>query len=410
MRTTRPVNAAVRPGTPPPLTRRGVLSMRPGVALMAIAVILVGCGVNAAPPTTAPTAAGSVAPSGSSETTSARPGSTTTGVPTTLATTTTTTTRAPRSPVVLGFGGDTAFTGGLAERYPLGDVAAMLSAPDLTVLNLETVVAEPDVGTPLDKTYVFKSPPSTVSTLREAGVDAVSIANNHTLDYNTAGLLRTVELLDDGGIVNFGGGATADEAYGHDLVEVGDWTVGLVGFTHIECSWVANDPTRWPEAPWACPGFEDRTVEAVSATSAESDVTVVMVHWGVELQHCPEAYQRDLAQRWVEAGADLVIGSHPHLLQGVEQIDGAWIVHSTGNFAFPSAREDRAYSAFFTFDVGDDGIDMHAQPIYITSGRPAPISGESAVGVLNTLATRSMGWTFDFDGTPIPRRAAGECG
>ncbi len=378
---------------------------RAAVVAVALAVVLSGCGSEAVPEPGSPSAptTGEDAP-----TTSAGPNPSTSAAPTT--TQPPTTTPAPRAPIVLGFGGDTAFTHGLADRDPLGDVTEMLSAPDLTLLNLETVVAEPDVGTPLDKTYVFKSPPSTVTTLRNAGVDGVSIANNHTLDYNTAGLLRTIELLDDGGIVNFGGGATAEEAYGHDLVEVGDWTVGLVGLTHIECWWVANDPTLWPESPWACPGFEDRTVEAVSATSAASDITVVMVHWGIELQHCPEPYQRDLAHRWVDAGADLVIGSHPHLLQGVEKIEDAWVVHSTGNFAFPSAREDRAYSAFFSFEVSNDGIDMHAQPIYITQGRPAPISGDSAVDVLDTLATRSIGWTFDFDGTPIPRRDGAECG
>lgn len=323
---------------------------------------------------------------------------------------TTTASPVPHDPIVIGVGGDTAFTDGLADRDPLGGVSAMLTEPDLTVLNLETVVAEESVGTPLDKTYIFKSPPSTVDTLRIAGVDAVSIANNHTLDYGRDGLLRTVELLDAGGVVPVGGGATSDEAYDHALIDVGDWTVGLVGLTHVECSWVADDPTRWPESPWACPGFEDRTVEAVEATVAEADVTLVLVHWGIELQHCPADYQRDLARRWVDAGADLIVGSHPHLLQGVEQIDDAWVLHSTGNFAFPSAREDRAYSAFFTFDVTDGGIGLRAQPIYITQGRPDPISGDAARGVLATLATRSLGWTFDNDGTPVPRRDAGECG
>ncbi len=363
-----------------------------------------------APATTVTTTPATAAGAGTTTTTSPAPS---TSTPTT--TTTSTTTRPPRQPVTLGFGGDTALTHGLADRDPLGSVAEMLSAPDLTVLNLETVVAESGVGTPLDKTYVFRSPPATVDILRDAGVDAVSLANNHSVDHGREGILRTVELLDAGGIANVGVGTDPEDAYAAAVVPVGDWNVALVGLNRVECGYVADNPDRWPEVAWTCPGFEDRAAAAVEAAAAVSDVTVVMVHWGIELDHCPAGYQPELAQRWIDAGADLVVGHHPHLLQGVQQPDGVWVLYSIGNFAFPSAREDRAYSAFFTFDVsegpeGEPELQMRAQPLHIREGRPRPLDAEAGSDTLATLSRRSFGWDFDAQGLPQPRAEAGECG
>ncbi len=322
----------------------------------------------------------------------------------------TTSTEPPRTPIVLGFAGDVSFTHGLDANDPFGEVTAMLTEPDLTAVNLETTIAEPGVGSALDKTYVFKSPPDSVRLLTAAGIDAVSLANNHTLDYRRDGLLRTIELLDAAGVAHFGAGPDADAAYGYRLVDVEDWTVALVGFTHVECGWVADDPTRWPEAAWACPGFEDRTVAAVAAAAGAADLVVVMVHWGIQLDACPQPYQRELAAAWVAAGADLVVGSHPHVLQGVEKIGDAWVIHSTGNFAFPSARGPSARSAFFSFDVSEAGIDLAATPIAIVSGRPAPMGDAAAEDLLADLSRWSFGWSFDDTGHPSPRRDAGACG
>ncbi len=301
------------------------------------------------------------------------------------------------------------FTHGLDENDPLGGVAELLAAPDLMVVNLETTIAEPEVGSPLDKTYIFKSPPRSVDLLRAAGVDAVSLANNHTLDYRREGLLRTIQLLDEGGITHVGAGLDADMAYAPRVLDVGDWRVALVGFTHVECGWVADDLTRWPEAAWACPGFEQRTVTAVDQANRRADVVVVLVHWGIERDHCPQPYQRELAADWIEAGADLVIGSHPHVLQSVEQIGGAWVVHSTGNFAFPSARGPSARSAFFTATVSESGIALQATPVEIVAGRPHPMTADGAGAMLADLTSWSFGWAFDDAGNPSATVEVGSC-
>lgn len=320
------------------------------------------------------------------------------------------TTRPPRTPIKLGFAGDVSFTHGLHARDPLGDVTGLLTTPDFTAVNLETTVGEAGVGSALDKTYIFRSPPQSVALLTDAGVDAVSLANNHTLDYRREGLLRTIELLEEGDLGLFGAGSDSAAAYAAHVQDVGDWRVGFVGFTHIECGWVSEDLTRWPESAWACPGFEDQTVAAVEAADQESDFVVVMVHWGIEKDHCPQPYQRDLAAEWVAAGADLIVGSHPHVLQGIEQIDGVWVVHSTGNFAFPSARAASARSAFFTAHVSEEAVSLTVTPVRIVDGRPRAMGAAAAAEMLSDLSRWSFGWTLPDGGTPVPIDDGGVCG
>ncbi len=356
------------------------------------------------PVATPPAAAGEAAPLASLP-----PLNAATTTTTTATTTTTTTTRAPRPSVVLGFAGDVSFTHGLDRRDPLGDVIDLLSTPDFTTVNLETTVAEPGVGRRVAKTYIFKSPPGSIDLLTSAGIDAVSLANNHTLDYRRDGLLRTIELLEAGAVTHFGAGEDEADAYAPAIAEVGAWRLGFVGFTHVECGWVADDPTLWPEAAWACPGFEDRTVAAVAEAAGLADVVVVMVHWGIEKDHCPQPYQRALGRAWVEAGADLVIGSHPHVLQGIERIDESWIVYSTGNFAFPSARGPSAKSAYFTVAVSEQGLDLDVIPIELVGGRPRLMSPGPAGDLLDDLGRWSFGFVVDGDGGVVPGEASGAC-
>jgi poly-gamma-glutamate synthesis protein (capsule biosynthesis protein) len=285
-------------------------------------------------------------------------------------------------------------------------VADTLSAPDVMFVNLETAVAEAEVGQPLSNTYVFKSPPVTVDLLREAGVDGVSLANNHSLDYRAEGLARTIELLDEGGILHAGAGIDEAEAYAPVYVETGGRTVAIVGLSRVPCGWAQSG--GHPEVAWTCDTWVDRGVAAVKEAAANSDVTAVMVHWGVEKDRCPQQYQRDLAHRWIDAGASIVVGSHPHILQGVEKIHDGWVVHSTGNFAFPSAREERADSALFLFTINGTDVDLSVVPVRIGAGRPVPASNPSTV--IDALNRYSFGWQFTEDGHASPGEGVAACG
>jgi poly-gamma-glutamate synthesis protein (capsule biosynthesis protein) len=317
---------------------------------------------------------------------------------------------AERQAITLGFAGDTSFTHDLDERDPLGDITAELSAPDLMVVNLETTVAESDVGTRVDKTYTFKSPPRSVDLLVDAGIDAVQLANNHTLDFQRPALLRTLELLDAGDVAYAGAGPDPDAAYAPRFLQVKDWTIGLVAFSRVPCDWSASGENTRPEVAWTCDPFVVDAMASVEAAAAASDLVVVMVHWGIERDHCPQSYQRDLAEAWAAIGADLVIGGHPHVLQGVERIGDTWLVNSTGNFAFPSAREASARSAMFEFTVTEDDVSLRAIPLRITGGRPHPATGDDAAAILQDLSRWSFGWDFDDDGVAMVTDAESACG
>ena len=341
-----------------------------------------------------------------SSTTSTSTSSTTTTSST--STTTTTTTTVPQ-PLVLGFAGDTSFTHGLSGSDPLAGVAGLLAEPDFTIVNLETTVAEAGVGRPMDKRFVFRSPPASVDLLTEAGIDGVSLANNHSLDYGKKALDRTLELLGEGDLLVAGAASDPEAAWDPHFVELAERTVAVLGFTRLPCSWSTADPAARPGVAWACEPFLDSTHSAVEAADHEADLVVVLVHWGRELAACPDEDQRQLARQWAEAGADLIVGSHPHVLQGVEKIGDTWVVYSTGNFAFPSAREASARTAFFRFEIGEKSR-LRVTPLRADWGTPYPPSERESETILGLLSDRSFGFRFDEKGRVRAARADGICG
>ena len=376
--------------------------MRRASAVIALAIAVAGCGPSAgggtsatsATPVEAPGTVAATAPGAAPTTTSTPP--------------TTTTTRAPLPPISIVVAGDTSFTHGLDQRDPLGDIAPVLADGDLAMVNVETVIAEEGVGSPIEKVYVFKSPPASADILAAAGVDVAALANNHALDYGRKGVLRTIELLEGAGLATAGTGPDPDAAYAGTRLRARGWRVAVLSFTRIPCDRPEPGETFIPEIAWACPDDVPTSVEAVAAAAERSDLLVVMAHWGIERQACPEPHQRELAGAWVDAGADLVVGSHPHVLQGVERIGDAWVLYSTGNFAFPSAREESSYTAAFRFEVTEDGTTLGALPVRIVDGRPV-VADDSRAGILDDLTARSFGIAFDEVGRAMETDHQGAC-
>jgi hypothetical protein len=220
-------------------------------------------------------------------------------------------------------------------RNPLAPVAGILASADVAVLNLETPLSTR--GTPASKTYTFRGPPALAADLAEAGVDVVSLANNHALDYGVDALVDTLAVTAEAGVRTVGAGLDATAAYAPALVDTPAGRVAVVGVTRVL-------HTRAWEATATRPGLasaydEPAAVAAVQAARAAADVVVVAVHWGTERADCPDAGQRHLARLLTDAGADLVIGHHPHVLQGVQHLDGAaggaaLVAYSLGNFVW----------------------------------------------------------------------------
>ncbi len=287
-----------------------------------------------------------------------------------------TTTVPVREPVVIGIAGDSTFTNGLEQRDPFGQITELLSAPDLMIINLETAVADASVGRPpVDKAFLFKSPPASLDLLVDAGIDAVTLGNNHALDFGIDALEQTLDEIDARGILRTGAGRNEAEAYEPLIVDVGEWTIGVVSFSRVPCDWSASGVNSREQVAWACPPFMELADGAVLAALDEADVVIVAVHGGEEGVLCPSPFMVELEQHWAELGAHAVVDGHPHVLQGVTMHGDTVTAHSTGNFAFPPARGISGNSAIVELVVSE-GANLESP---VVTMRIVPVRSDGGV-------------------------------
>ncbi|MCR5526541.1 MAG: CapA family protein [Lachnospiraceae bacterium] len=199
-----------------------------------------------------------------------------------------------------------------------------------------------DRGTPLqNKKFTFRAKPETAEFLNELGVDIVSLANNHAYDYGSDALLDTFDTLTSYNVKYVGAGKNLAEAMTPQYFSINGNIVSIVAATQIERSL----PPDTVEATETTPGVlrtldPEKFVSVISEAKSKSDVCIVFVHWGSENVSEYEASQKELAQAYVNAGADLIIGAHPHVLQGIEYINDVPVFYSLGNFWFNSKNLD----------------------------------------------------------------------
>lgn len=194
--------------------------------------------------------------------------------------------------------------------------------------NLETTIGVG--GTPKDKRFVFRAPPQALKPLLDFPQLIVALANNHSLDYGTEGLLETLSELNRARIQHAGAGITRTDAQRGTTVTSNGIKISVLSFGFD------TDPEAYSEQNGACisPLYRPEAVRAVSYAASTSDLTVVMLHWGVEYDTMYNQSQADLAHELVKAGADVILGTGPHVLQGIELYKGAFICYSLGNLIF----------------------------------------------------------------------------
>ena len=257
--------------------------------------------------------------------------------------------------ITLGFAGDICFYDEYANMSTLRSqangiydcilegVMNGLKAVDIMMVNNE--FAYSDRGTPTaGKKYAFRSKPSNVSMLDDMGVDIVSLANNHAYDWGPDALMDTFDILTEAKVPYVGAGRNIDEAVKPVYYKINGKTIAYTSATQIER--LANPDTK--EATSDSPGVlrtldPSRFVNVIQQAKENSDFVVVYVHWGSENTDLVEASQRELAKKYAAAGADLIIGDHPHCLQGIDYVDGVPVIYSLGNFWFNSKTVDTGY-------------------------------------------------------------------
>jgi poly-gamma-glutamate capsule biosynthesis protein CapA/YwtB (metallophosphatase superfamily) len=249
-------------------------------------------------------------------------------------------------PIRIAFAGDVHFEGQLRTlldepETALVSVARELSDADLSILNLESAVGTG--GTREPKRFAFQAPPSAFEALAAAGVDVVTMANNHAGDYGLDGIAEALDAAAamaeaDPPLAVVGIGTDAAAAFEPARFDINGTTVAVLGASAAD-----DDPTADPTGHWAAREDRagvamalepDRLVAAVAAAAAESDVVVVYLHFGIQGQSCPSAAQTDLARAVADAGATVVVGSHAHRLQGAGLLGDTYVAYGLGNFVW----------------------------------------------------------------------------
>jgi poly-gamma-glutamate capsule biosynthesis protein CapA/YwtB (metallophosphatase superfamily) len=286
--------------------------------------------------------------------------------------------------------------GGAAAR--LRPLTPHLRASDLTVGNLESTLS--DDGPPQQGTDSFSAPPGVLDALAGAGVDALSLANNHTGDHGEAALLETVAAFRGRRIEPFGAGRDLRTATRPAVLTRNGVRFGFLGFNAIG---------ETPGAATGTPGalsvrMPPRTgplnradlahvLGAVRRLEEQVDVVVLLPHWGTQYTHAAEPVQSLVGRRLVDAGADLVVGGHPHWVQGLERYDGAVIAHSLGNFVFDmDFMEQTMEGVTLTARFRGDrlrGVELTPYRLDATF-TPRPVTGPGAAAILRDVRSNNI--------------------
>lgn len=235
------------------------------------------------------------------------------------------------------FGGDVMLSRGINNvmskhndfTYPFQKLQDLIVGADVAVINLEGPVSTH--GTNRGSIYSFRANPEALEGLVFAGIDLVTLANNHTGDYGPEALSETIELLKSAGIKIVGAGIDMTSAMSVSYIEANGLKIAFLGATPLSPAWL----TRQDSAPAVAPLREQSIIDGIrDARNHGADIVAVLLHWGNEYETKHLVSQEVMAHRFVDAGATLVIGHHPHVVQEVERYNGGVIAYSLGNFIF----------------------------------------------------------------------------
>nr|WP_243120291.1 CapA family protein [Caloramator sp. E03] len=259
-------------------------------------------------------------------------------------------------------------------KYFFKNVREIFEKDDLTIVNLEGTLTNETKRS--EKQFAFKGSPLYVNILKEGSIEAVNLSNNHTYDYLEKGFKDTVESLKNGKILYFGMNR-------RDLIKVKGINIGLLGYK----GWTYNN-------------FVKKTIknDIKYLKSKDAQLIIVSFHWGDEGKYYPNNIQKSLGKYTIDSGADLILGHHPHVVQGIENYKGKKIIYSLGNFCFggnknPSDKDSFIYQQRFKFSKGKlvDSKEYSIIPVSVSSVsyrnnyQPTPLKGSDAQRVLSRI-------------------------
>jgi poly-gamma-glutamate synthesis protein (capsule biosynthesis protein) len=277
--------------------------------------------------------------------------------------------------------------------YLFGPTKDILKDGDIVIANLESPLTErKDIF--MEKEYILKADPKTAEGMKNASIDVVTLANNHIMDFGISGLKDTKEALDGHGILYTGAGDDLREARRPVLFEVKGVKIAVLAYSNT----YPKEFNAKIGSPGTAPGFAKHVRKDVRGARTRADIIIVSFHWGEERLKSPKDYQVRLAHIAIESGAQLVIGHHPHVIQGIEVYKGGLIFYSLGNFVFGfySPPDTEGMIAKVVFEEREDGYrpkSARVIPLDVDNKRvkfqATPLEGEMAAEKLKDIEQRS---------------------
>ncbi len=267
---------------------------------------------------------------------------------------------------------------------PFEGTVAELIKGDINLANLESPIAG-NGSEFIGKRYRFRAEPEVAQAIRKAGFNLVTLANNHSMDFGGEALVETMHNLDAAGIAWIGAGENLTEARRMAIYTVKGAKVAFLGYSLVQPVEFFAGKGR----PGTTPGWEKIFTADIARARSLADYVIVSFHWGKEGSATVHPNQRSAAHRAIEAGADAVIGHHPHVLQGVERYKGGIIFYSLGNFVFTSYSKTADVSALVRLRLNGTKREAELLPLDVLTRRvgfrPQLLSGERAKAVIEKL-------------------------
>jgi poly-gamma-glutamate synthesis protein (capsule biosynthesis protein) len=267
--------------------------------------------------------------------------------------------------------------------YPFQNLEGILKSADIVICNLEAPFTLKDKKLP--KEISFKANPENADYLKRAGFDVVNLANNHAMDYQAEGLIDTLEILDKSGIAYCGAGINIENAREIKFIEQNGIKFAFLGYT-----------STYPESMYASSKKagvayvkEEWIREDVKKAKNLADIVVVSLHSGVEKNYSPTEKQKKLARLAIDSGANIVLGPHPHVLEGIEKYHDGLIAYSLGNFVFGTKGSAIKESALLEIEVSANKIENYNFiPLDVSDGyrhQPKVAEGKTKNAILRNI-------------------------
>lgn len=285
----------------------------------------------------------------------------------------------PARSLTMAFGGGVMFESHLRplayDEDSLSELRSTLGAADLSVVNMETSLTEGGSPWP-GKPFTFRAPASALDAVAGAGVDAVTMANNHAFDFGDAGAEDTFAAKDDSPIPVVGIGRDEDEAYAPATLEANGVKVAVIGASQVYEETLANrsaDENSGGIAASAPDERLDRLIAEVKKAKKTHDVVVTMMHWGIEAAHCPGDPAIDTSKALEKAGADVIIGSHAHRVNGHGWQGNSYVHYGTGNFVYYLNRDTAGHTGVLTVTIDVPASDEEADGPLVSDAEWTPM-------------------------------------